>query len=151
LPASHHRGPGQSIWDLWWTGTGGRLFSSSSLSPCRYHSTVAPYSYVIWEMNNRPLVAAIQRHSLSPHRHEYVFVLMSDQVSHPYKSGRITGLYASLFTFFDDTLDVSYRFINNNRHFRAVRCVHDGVSLKGSQEMIGSLAFGHQNPPLSGR
>jgi hypothetical protein len=108
---------------------------------------VAPYPYIIWELNNRPLVAAVQRHSLSPHRHEHVFVLMSDQVSHPYKSGRITGLYASLFTFFDDTLDVSYRFININRHFRADRRVHDGVSLKGSQEMIGSLAFAHQNPP----
>jgi hypothetical protein len=46
-------------------GTG--LSSSFSGFSCQYHSTLAPYSYVTWGKNNRPLVAAVQRH----HRHEH--------------------------------------------------------------------------------
>jgi hypothetical protein len=41
-------------------------FSPSSLVfPCHYHSTVAVHN-IIWGMNSRPLVAAVQRHSLTP-------------------------------------------------------------------------------------
>jgi hypothetical protein len=37
--------PGQSMWDLWWTKrTLNRFFSESSISPCKYHHTAAPYS-----------------------------------------------------------------------------------------------------------
>jgi hypothetical protein len=35
--------------------TGIGIFPSSSVLPCQYHSTVAPYSYIIRGMNNRPV------------------------------------------------------------------------------------------------
>jgi hypothetical protein len=34
---------------------------SSYVVSCHYHSTVAPYSYIIWRTNIAPLVAAVQR------------------------------------------------------------------------------------------
>jgi hypothetical protein len=59
--------PGQSMWNWWWinnTGTGFR--PSSSVLPCQNHSAVAPYLYIIWGWTIGPLVAAVQRHSLTP-------------------------------------------------------------------------------------
>jgi hypothetical protein len=31
----------------------GQVFMSSLVFPCQYHSTRAPYSYIIWGKNNR--------------------------------------------------------------------------------------------------
>jgi hypothetical protein len=44
------------------TGIGTVFFIEFS----QYHSTMAPYSNITWEMNNRSLVAEVQGHSLSP-------------------------------------------------------------------------------------
>jgi hypothetical protein len=40
----------------WQSGTLTGFFSCSSLIfPCQYHATMAPYSCIIWEINNRPI------------------------------------------------------------------------------------------------
>jgi hypothetical protein len=43
------------------TGTGFSL--SSSVFPCQYHSTMTPYSCILWEINSRLSVTAVQRQS----------------------------------------------------------------------------------------
>jgi hypothetical protein len=42
---------------------------SFSVFPSQYHSTVAPYSCIIWGMNNRP-VGGRSLETVSPHQHE---------------------------------------------------------------------------------
>jgi hypothetical protein len=39
---------------------------NSSFFPCQYHSTGPPYSYIIWGGGIGPLVAAVQKHNLTP-------------------------------------------------------------------------------------
>jgi hypothetical protein len=51
---------------LWWTKChrGQVFFLVLALFPCQCHSTGAPYSHVIWGMDNGPLAAPVpQRHS----------------------------------------------------------------------------------------
>jgi hypothetical protein len=54
-PASHRRGPSQSMWDLWWTkwqcGRSLHEFFSFLLSISFYRGS--PYSHIIWGMNSR--------------------------------------------------------------------------------------------------
>jgi hypothetical protein len=47
------------------SGTGTGLSPRSLVFPRIYHSTVAPYSYIIWRVNSRPVSGPI----VSPHRH----------------------------------------------------------------------------------
>jgi hypothetical protein len=58
------------MWDLWWTKwQWGSFFSKLFNFLCQYHSTVTLHTHISGGWTKGPLVAAVQRHSLTPSRH----------------------------------------------------------------------------------
>jgi hypothetical protein len=53
-PASHRGGPGQSMWDMWWTKWHWDRFFSEffGFPPSIYHSIVTLQTHIIWGMRN---------------------------------------------------------------------------------------------------
>jgi hypothetical protein len=60
--------PGHSMWDFWWTKWHWNWsFLRLIRFPCQYHSTVAVSTYTLSGRRTiGPLVAAAQRHNVSP-------------------------------------------------------------------------------------